>query len=361
MKSLLKVPAKFNVKYIDKLVELNKKYSNSNMVIEETYGSLPNTFIGNARSSNDIEQITYDDLEKYIEYSKNKGINFNYTMNSTWSNCNEFSEEGQNKIIYELKKLKSIGVSRVSVSSPGIMKIIKKHFPEFDVTISINNCVDSVHAVKRWEKENVTRIVLNRHINRDFDLIKSIIKHSNVEIELLLNSLCNLHCSLHNYHNNINSQNSNIECGFVNTNFPQSQCFYNMINSPLELICSAWIRPEDVKLYEDINVNHFKIDGRCMNTDDLVFIIESYLKRNFDGNFFDLFDFLNSRQLDKQLFSFELDNRLLDGFLERVVSKNTSCRVCGGNDNTCKRIASQIKIRGEKYFNIYKSILSKEL
>lgn len=358
--SKLKIPAKFDDKdFLKKLNDLNERYHNSGIRVDETYGCIPISVIGNARPANELPDVSMDYLRKYIEEGKQYGIELDYTMNSVWSEGIEFSSNGRKKVIEEVDNLINLGVSRVSVSSPGILKILRNNFSNLRITVSINNCVESVHALKRWEAEGVSKIVLNRHINREFDLLKALRMQSQVELELLLNSMCNLHCSLHQYHNLINSCSSNKNGDKIGSRYPQNQCVYNMLSNPVEMICSAWIRPEDVCFYEDMGFRNFKLDGRCLKAEDILYTAEAYLSRYYEGNFFNLFDFFNDRQ--EQPFQLTLDNRVLDGFLEEMIKRNGNCRLCGGINAKCREIADSIVCDKVNARRVYRRVIEKQL
>lgn len=360
LKSKLKVPAKFEKEnYLCDLNALNQKYEYNNICVDETYGCIPLSAIGNARPARELAYVDEESLARYIEEGNKYGINFDYTMNSVWSDGIEFTEEGQEKILVEVQKLINIGVKRVSISSPGILKLVSNHFKNLDITVSINNCVDSIHAIKRWQNENVKKIVLNRHINRDFDLLKGMIKQSDVELELLVNSMCNLYCSLHQYHNTINSCNSNVNSKTIASNYPQNQCAYNMLSNPIEIMCSSWIRPEDLHIYDELGFQSYKLDGRCLKPEDVLFSTEAYMARHYDGNFFDLFDFYNTRQ--EHPFYMELDNRALDGFLDHIKNNSVRCSLCGGNNINCKKIAEQIQCHNDREVKVYTRLLKQNL
>lgn len=359
-KCSLKVPAKFGMKnYLDKLAYLNDKYQENNIIIDEVYGCIPSSIIGNARAATELEQVDKEMMKSFIAKADSLGIAFDYTLNSFWSNGLEFDSDGRKAILNEIEGLMEIGVRNVTVSSPGILQLLSHHYKDLNITVSINNCVDSLHAIKRWEREGVNKIVLNRHINREFELLKSISKQSNVKLELLVNSLCNLHCALHQYHNMINGCNSNVNCQRIDSAYPQNQCAFNMLSNMTELICSGWIRPEDIHIYEDMGYKYFKLDGRCLPAEEILSTSEAFLARKYEGNFFDLFDNFNQHQ--DLPFWLELDNRILDGFIERMMNQKARCRLCGGNRQECKRIAESIVVHNLKEMQIYRKILKNSL
>ena len=339
-KSYLKVPAKFeSLDYLSQITQLNQKNCDKGIAVDETYGCIPLSHIGNAKAAKDLFSITLEQLSTYISESNIYGLKFNYLINSIWSQGIEFYPEGQKQIIHEIQNLVSCGVENVIVSSPGIIQIIKNEFPALNITLSTNIGICSLHEIFRWQEVGVDKIVLNRNINRDMKLLKEIQNSTPIKIELLLNSMCNLFCSQSQYHNLINNTNSNLKTQkFIDSNNPQSQCNCNCVNKPCEMICAAWIRPEDVCLYEKIGYSSFKLDGRGMNCNHMLFVIEEYLQRYHEGNFFDLFDFWDSSTNIKS----SLNNRFLDGLVQTMMDDGVNCQICGGRNVHCKKIASKI-------------------
>lgn len=352
-----KVPANFEMKsFVRKLHDLSDKYAKKGTKVSETYGSMAKSYIGNARTSKHLYDVNLSTIKEYILESKQYGIDFNYVINASWSNGLEFTKEGKESVLNEIGELVDIGVHKVTICSPSIIQIIKKYFSNLEICLSTNLYISSVHELQRWGIEGINKVVLNRHINRDLKLLESLSRNSNMELELLINSMCNLHCSLRYYHNLANCVQSNITSDEFDTYFPQIKCTKYNLSNLIETICCAWVRPEDVHYYfEKFGIKCFKIDGRSLDADSILFITESYLGQRLDGNFFDLFDFFNTRQnLGVNLY---LDNRELDDFLDGIRSSGIDCRLCGGSNKACKDVANKIIIKNEKSAKIYSTIL----
>ena len=349
-----KVPANFtDSSYLDRLAELNRHHEIHGTKIVETYGSLPQSYIGNARTSAHLPAISINDVKQYVIKSKGVGIDFNYVINSSWSNGLEFTSSGKEKILKELNMLQELGIIYITVCSPEIFQIVKKYFPDFKICLSTNLYISSLHELQRWEIEGVDTVIIDCHVNRDFDLLRTLCK-SPIRLELLINSMCNLNCSLRYYHNLVNCAQSNVMSERWNTYFPQSLCTKYNLSNPLETLCSAWIRPEDLDFYnKEFGINHFKIDGRSLEIDHLIEIVNSYVNKKHEGNFFDLFDFFNTRR--KTGVSFFLDNRKLDGFLQQTMY--TPCRLCGGHNSYCQSLANQIEVLNKSTAKVYQKML----
>jgi collagenase-like PrtC family protease len=130
---------------------------------------------------------------------------------------------------------------------------------------------------------------------------------------------------------------------------------------PVELLKSPWIRPEDIRHYEALGYEHFKITERFKRTPLLLEHVMTYENRHYDGNLLDLFtlprkgaftplhleyfiqpehvNIVKVSELEK-VFDLEvreliqLDNKKLEGFIEHFKTKDcnqiscSSCRYC---------------------------------
>ena len=157
---------------------------------------------------------------------------------------------------------------------------------------------------------------------------------------------------------------------------------------PVDFIRSTWIRPEDVYYYEKIGMDYFKVIDRGMATQTILSIIGFYVKRSYDGNLLDLFpDPSRSIMFAKRnLFSkikyflrpftvnvFKLrkfaglftnaiyiDNRKLDGFLERIKNlecDKLSCAECRYCYEIAKRAVRVDEGQGKRIKEMYESCL----
>jgi hypothetical protein len=145
------------------------------------------------------------------------------------------------------------------------------------------------------------------------------------------------------------------------------------LQDPVNYIRSEWIRPEDLHLYEDLGYDSFKITERGAPTPVLVRRVKAWSERRYDGNLLDLvqpFGFAESRGAEegkglrwkirhffrpltvslRRLWAVkrlaeergllgrrdglppvEIDNRALDGFMDRFLSKgckDVDCEAC---------------------------------
>lgn len=337
-----KVPAIFCKEYIDNLAKLNNKYKSSQVI--ETYGCLPYGKISSSRVGTQLPEVTIDKLKEYIAYSLEKQIDFNYIMNTT-CHGNE-SHENLNKMLHEeIISLLEVGVKNITASTPYLIQFLHNNYPEINIIASINMCVSSVAQVLQLQNMGVGKVVLDRNINRNYKLLKEIKRNCDVDLELLTNSLCLPFCIMHQYHNNLNSHyQSGTDDKLVKV-YPYSECITRYVENPIFMICSGWIRPEDLTLYTDLGIDKFKIDGRGIPQSTILEVIEPYMRNEWKGNIFDL---MFSGRASRRTISAYLDNEILETFLLTLFEDKVDCRYCGGKNIKCMEIAKQITFDEEK-------------
>jgi len=59
---------------------------------------------------------------------------------------------------------------------------------------------------------------------------------------------------------------------------------YFRLRDPSQLIRSAWIRPEDIRHYEEIGIHEFKLSGRTKTVAWILKCMRAYAKRSFKSN-----------------------------------------------------------------------------
>ena len=119
-------------------------------------------------------------------------------------------------------------------------------------------------------------------INRDFKTLKYMVdnlKHS--KIEILATNSCLKNCPMIFTHTTALSHASDKTKG--KENYEDWSLFYcQKIQNEREeeYIKSPWVRPEDIKYYEDIGIEHFKLTEREFPTSELIKRVKAYTKEN---------------------------------------------------------------------------------
>ncbi len=315
------VPSDFNKDTIRKIVSLSNGYINHKVV--EVYGDLPNYMcIGSGRGSIEIgKQIkNLEELAEYIKFLNDNGIEFNYTINAACTENLELVGDGQRKIIYEIDQLMDLGIKKFTVASVSLLKLLHFIYKEkIQLTLSAIANVNSVSRAVEAERLGATTIVLGEDMTRNIQRIKEICNHTEVNIEIIVNSMCNFNCIYRKSHYNALSH----QHGDKNDDavaFFTKQCMKKSLEYPVELIKSPWIRPEDLERYHGLGIDIFKIIGReiadSMKLDKMLYY---YFEGNFDGNLLELNNGFSMKGRKKIL------NDRLDGFSNYFFNESFKC------------------------------------
>ena len=336
------VPTNFQDEFLNRILKLHKKYLKSRAV--ELYGAMPNQVIGSGRSSKDLPDVDIEGLRRHIEMMHKNNIKFNYLLNAPCVGNLEYTSSGRKNIFQFLQTLFELKIDIVTITIPYLIKIIKKNFPNLKINTSTICYIDTLDKALFYQDLGVDRITLHPDINRDFKILKKIRKNIKLELELLVNSWCLLRCPQTYYHHSISghfSQNSD------NIYFWGDYCFKKCtairLKNPEEFIKSPFIRPEDIKIYEDLGIELFKIAGReyAVSSEFILNRIDAYLSGLYSGNLAHLFQFYIKSKLKKPL-NYYIDNKALNNFIKFFQDKDEPCYKGCETCNYCNDIAKKV-------------------
>lgn len=372
--------------YEDELIDKVKEY-----LIYEIYGKLKNDIVGGGRPDDELKDIEIRKFENHVKKVRENGIKFNYLLNGSCLSNNEQNKEWQEKFKKFLIYLKEIGVNALTVTNPYILQLVRKYFGNyFTIRVSTFACVDSFERAKYWEDMGADIICADFvKINRDFAKLKYMVENlKHAKIEILVTNSCLKNCPIIFTHTTSLSHASDKSLG--KENYEDWSLFYcqEIQNKNIdEYIKSPWVRPEDIKYYEEIGIEHFKITERGFPTDELVKRVKAYTDRKYEGNLIDLIQghgFLDAngeKKLEKRDVKTRkeiyaeikrvrglgqsriyprhvyIDNKKLNGFIDffREGKCINNCNVC----NYCKNISKNVITRNEEISEYLKELYSK--
>lgn len=371
----------------DQLIDEIKNYP-----IYEIYGKLKHDILGGGRPDNTLDNLEKDRFEKHVKKVRENNIKFNYLLNGSCTENLEQNDEWVKEFISFLEYLKNIGVNALTITSPNILQLVKKNFDCFTIRVSTFSCVDTFKKALYWESIGADIICVDFvKINRDFKTLKYMVDNlKKSKVEILMTNSCLKECPLIYTHTTSLAHASNkFNDGKTYEDWCLHRCQELELLDLSEYIKSPWVRPEDVKYYEEIGIEHFKITERGFPTDELVKRIKAYCNGNYDGNLIDLIqghgwdkgninnkivdriDELNTRseiiaeiekirgmgcerKYPKHIY---IDNKKLDGFIDYFVKGNcpNNCDTC----NYCKNISKKVIKENEEVSNYLKKLYKK--
>lgn len=309
----LSMPADFSIATLDRYAELNARQPR--LMVLETYGNLnPNPLaLGTGRITRGLPHADWEGLEGYIAHSRKLGMGFNYTFNSSCTGNFEFSSRGVRTLVSFFTRLLDIGCDLVTLAAPSLVSLVRGSCPAMRVAASTIAEIDSVCAVKQFEKMGVCRIILNEDILRDFSLITAMKRSATVPLEAIVNTRCIHICPFKPFDFNFLSHHGADVRTHPILDYYKWHCTRILFRNPVEWIKMPWIRPEDLYLYEDVDI--FKVAGRQLTLEgDPVRTAECYMAGRYDGNLVALLGLFAPKRL--AFYPIEIDNRKLDGFAE---------------------------------------------
>lgn len=360
--------------------------------VAEVYGKMEPDCLGGAHAYCLLPSAGRKALVREVGRAHDRGLLFNYLLNPVCTGNMEWTRRGQLRIRRLLDVISLAGVDAVTVSVPYLLDLVKRSFPHLKISVSVGAAVDTPARAAYWEDMGAEQITLScADVNRDFRLLGAIRKRVHCRLQLIANLPCLPNCHLQRYHGNISSHASRRgEAGSFHIDYCSLLCRFMRLSEPEKMLSAVWIRPEDVRLYEDAGVDRIKLVDRGMKTPELRRIVSAYTAGRYDGNLLDLFPFnmdkyvVNSGPhiLKKFLYFFRpfqydilrlsalgrtlssggifLDNRKLDGFLEFFRQGKcrgydcSSCGYCRGAASRALTVSPAVK---EDAAGVYRRIL----
>ena len=344
---------------LDEIFKLKRLNGNK---IREVFLSGPQEYSGAGRagSINAIQKMT---LEQFIELADrihSQGLRVNLVMNSTCEGSGWYSPGELNKLLEYLRVVhKEHDVEAVTLANPVIIKEVRRHFPELEISASVLGDIDSLQRAAIYADLGANVITPDVNINRDLELLKEIKKSTGVELKLMVNEGCLYKCPFRKFHfNYISHKSRDVE---LESYVFSEACFPITAGDFSQVLKSCWIRPEDMKKYNGIT-DYFKIVGRSIPTSKVTRIIRAYMNEDWDG---DIFDILCS---NLGFFGWQtgacLNNKSLGSynFFEKVTSCGRKCNQCNYCEKLVKKLISLGEYTQEKLEDLgYKDMIGKSL
>lgn len=357
MKNLYKVGCNFDWALIDAVAALNEKYKGKAQVME-FFGSDASHEELTARPGWRLPDISMEEFANYVQAAKDKGILFNYTMNSIQPYGSKkallaHKEEVQNFV----KWLEDIGVYRITIANP-MMALIIREVSNIELEMSCIGHIDTVTQLKFYHEQlGINKFCGSILKNRNKKFLKRCADYcdeNGLIYELLANEYCGVssissdgtpyatHCVFRDSCYLCHAMNRTKEDSMSYNNYPMNYCMSARNSTPEAWLRMRWIRPEDQHYYNEIGINYFKVSGRTGTTDYITRILQAYMSKSFDANMLELWKPLETIYNGKKESSHEhkvnIPNKALDGFLDKwFVGEGWECEneMCGTTCHYC--------------------------
>jgi collagenase-like PrtC family protease len=332
------LPADFNTRTIDKYHVLNNAYPGSRVC--ETYGNITlNNLFGSGRSADMLPRLDLSQLAQYIKYSKERDIDFNYTINASHLENIEFTQKGILEFMQFLGKLYEAGVRSLTIALPSLMEIVQASKYDFDIKASVICQITNANKAAVYNNMYLKRIVVDEALNRDFAELKRINNAFNGDIEVIINSICSKDCSQRMFHYNQISTDSISVRSDASAKYYPHRCLLRRYEDIGNMLRLTWIRPEDIKYYSEMGIRYFKFQGRhTVVKGDPARAVEAYFAGSHDGDLLELLDLFNPTTT----FRVHIDNKKLDDFIHPFVKQEGFCTSDCDNCRYCSNYAEKV-------------------
>jgi hypothetical protein len=228
-----------------------------------------------------------------------------------------------------------------------------------ELRVASQNNIATCKHVLQWKEAGADTLTLGRRLSRNFGMLEAVValaKQLGVKLRLNANSVCMPDCIYMNSHMSTlaHSGDARPAGSAPSLDYNLMQCTFDKLSSPSKLMSTSWIRPEDVRCFEDVcdkaGFDGFGIvllDG-WKSTAFLSRVIAAYTARSFDGNLVDLLCLpelegqaateraaLSPQDRFFRLPELRIDNKVLDGFIQPFVD-GLLCgeKMCAGGGNS---------------------------
>ncbi|HLP59960.1 MAG TPA: U32 family peptidase, partial [Candidatus Deferrimicrobium sp.] len=271
--------------------------------------------VGGGRPTFALPVIDKNKVAQHVEVIHRHGLKFNYLLNAVCLDNRETTREFNREIRELMEWLGQIKVDYVTVSAPMLIEMVRNILPHVKISLSTFANVTTISQARFFRDLGVTEITLPESKNRDFRFLETLkagfADDDGLRFQLIATNDCLFNCPLRYFHPNFQghaSQSWHITGGFA-LDYCMVRCTYFKLLHPEELLKSPWIRPEDLKIYEDLGYEKFKLTERMKTTEKIAAVTGSYFQRKYEGN---LLRLLNTRMHEED-FEVPRFSALMDG------------------------------------------------
>lgn len=220
----------------------------------------------------------------------------------------------------------NFGLSSVTTTSPLIAKFFKQNFPDLEVRASVNMEIGTVEGMD-YIAELFDGFYLKREFNRNFEkltLARNWCDKNGKKLYGLANSGCLNFCSSHIFHDNLVAHENEIS-EMDNAYQFVGQCWDYLKKKEKQkdwLRLTNFIRPEDIKLYENY-FDGIKLATRVNSNPGR--IIGAYCKESFSGAISELLEPNHSGIFYPAVIE---NKKIPESFAEKVLKCSKNCGEC---------------------------------
>jgi collagenase-like PrtC family protease len=313
--------------------------------VGEVYMAGSPEVMGSGRATLHSEGIA--SIKEQTEYAHQHDIKMNIVVNPSCLGGYHLTFEGYKLFKWYFEELNNAGVDGVTVAEPYLIELLRNLDLTMEIVVSCIAHVDSPQRAEFYEDLGADTIAVDTDINRNFPILEAITRAVNCNLKVLVNEGCIYKCPFRHAHFNLFSHTTASRSSLMKaqsqsmnifSDYYFDKCISIRVRDPSQIIRSPWIRPEDLKEYEAIGIDNFKITGRANTVNWIINCMEAYSKRSFKGNLLEIIDCPSELS-----YMFYVDNELLEGSIKQWKNCKKICDECRYCDELTTKVLRVIE------------------
>ena len=276
-KKIFSIPLRWEKSFIDDVLMCET----NNGVFEDFYGCIDFDKMNNGRVPLDFQNVNISQARKIVEHIHKCDRRVKYLLNAP--NPSDNSHDHLDNVIKVV--LNELGVDAIVVSSLSVMEKIRNYSPDIEIHISTIGRVSSPIDLERYTPINPSRLVPQHDIPKKPKALRGLLDACNqkeITIEIMVTESCLFECPwMEDHYQTLADGNNDREY--------HRNCRERRINSPFHLLASgSFFRPQDLWIFQEMGINHFKISGRSKPKKWLLRAATAYCNGIYHGNLVNL-------------------------------------------------------------------------
>ncbi len=309
--STLTIPCHWSKDVIDEVLTTNKIVGA--VKVFEVYGVMAEGGpVGHGRSSDSVVSVSRDMAVDFRRYLKSRSLDFIYLLNAPFVMDGSFEQERELRDYLEWI-LVYIQPDALMIASHELMKFVRCVDKKIPIHISTIAGVKSVKDLEIFLDISPIRVVPHHDVGKEWATLTKLVSFTDqigVEIELMVTESCLFRCPHRNQHYEYLAKRTK-DAPF------HTVCNTVKLTHPREfLLAGGVIRPEDMRMYEELGIRRFKITGRSKPASWLPEVVMAYQARRYCGNLIRLLGIDPSMRAEEWL---HIQNDALDGLTEPLI------------------------------------------
>nr|WP_288826734.1 U32 family peptidase [uncultured Clostridium sp.] len=254
------------------------KYGN---YIESYFGNLGIDDFGGGRAQTQNIVKQENELKAILDKLNAVGIEFNYVINNNGLMNEEFTEKYQERYLKFINKLVDLGVRKVTLSNPYLIKYTKQELPDLKISASVNLKTRSWEELEYLIQLGIDEATLHYDLIKNFAELIRIRSKTDILLKLIPNDLYISNCPWQKGHTRMQGSHSkHKETKTPYFSYYRNKCVNIRNLRPEEIYSGKWIAPVDIPKYMEIGYENFKLLDRLATTEWIMKTIEIYLEQS---------------------------------------------------------------------------------